>query len=81
MRAVVVAAFVDGDDAPPSPSIESMVAMRTVVFGFPFAQPFVNPECALTDFTFQLSSFLPIIKVDVLMRCVTVRTRNSGRNP
>lgn len=80
MRTVVVAAFVDGDDAPPSPLIESMVAMRTIVFGFPFAQPFVNSECALTDFTFQLSPFLPIIIVDILMRCVAVRTRNPGWN-
>jgi hypothetical protein len=80
MRAIIVAAFVDGDDASSFPFIESVVAMRTVVFVFSFAQPFVNLECALTDFTFQLSSFLPIVEIDIVVGRVTVRTRNPGWN-
>ena len=51
VRAIIVAAFVDRDDESSSPFVESMVTMRTVVFGFLFAQPFVNLKGSLANLT------------------------------
>lgn len=75
MRAVIVTAFVAGNNGSPFPFIESAVAMRAIVFGFPFSQPFMNLECALADFAFELSPSFPIIEVDVVVRSVAMRAR------
>jgi len=75
MRAVIVTAFVAGGNVSPFPFIERTVAMRTIVFGFPFSQPFMDLECTVADFTFELSPSFPIIEIDIVVRCVAVRTR------
>lgn len=60
LRATIVAAFVDGDDDSSFPFVESMVAMGTVVFGFPFAQPFVILKGTFRPYTLAKFFFLSL---------------------
>ena len=76
VRTANIGAFVDGNDESPFPLVESLEAVRTVVFAFSLTQPFMHLECSPTDFAFQLASLFTIIEVDIVVRGVTVRTPN-----
>jgi len=70
--AIIIGTFVGSDYEVVFPPVECMATVRAVEFCFWLPQGFVESECLVTNFAFQLRSHFPIVEIDILIRCIAM---------
>jgi hypothetical protein len=78
---MIIAALVEGDLFPLFPGKQGMVTVRAVVFGlFSLLESLADLKKGVTELASKLSSFDPIVVVEIAMRGTTTGTDNLFRH-
>jgi hypothetical protein len=79
---MIIAALIEGDLFPLFPGKQGMVTVRAVVFGlFSLLESLVDLKKGVTELASKLSSFDPIVVVEIAMKSTTTGTDNLFRHP